>query len=163
MNWPGLLREYLYVCTQFVWKCLMRALHTEHRWLVWRVALWRFRLYFTNVDMVPTGPKHKKKSPYKRQKSAIRKQAVRKRLKLYRQAGGKCQLCHCKVSGRKVQIHHVLPIDHFPELGADERNLMIVCPDCHREIHQNPFLNARLIKQRARKLGVKYKKVYSRM
>ena len=84
MNRTGLLREYLYVCTQFVWKCLMRALHAEDRWLVWQLKLWRFRL----------------------------------------------------------------------------RNLMIVCPDCHQEIHHNPFLNARLIKQRARKLGVKYKKVY---
>ena len=72
MNWPGLLREYLYVCTQFVWKCLMRALHTEDRWLVWQLKLWRFRLYFTNVDMRPTGPRHKYRSPYRQQKKAIR-------------------------------------------------------------------------------------------
>jgi len=156
------LREMLYMWSEKVWAFLMWALRTEDRWLVWHLKMWRFRFYFTNVDMIPNGPKKKYRSPYRQQKKSIRRQAVKKRRRLYREAGGKCQLCHCKVSGSKVQIHHVLPIDHFPELGADMRNLMVVCPACHQEIHQNPFLNARLIKQKARKMGVKYKKVYSR-
>ena len=163
MNKVSLIHEYLYIWSLKVWERLMSALHTENRWLVWCLKLWWFRFYFTNVDMRPNGKENKLKTPYSRRKASARKEAQRKRLTVFRNADGKCQICHCNVSGHKMQIHHVLPIDHFPELGSDIRNLMAVCPDCHKEIHQNPFLNARLIKQRARKMGVKYKKVYSRM
>ena len=59
------------------------------------------------------------------------------------------------------QIHHVLPYGRFPELARDERNMMCLCKDCHREVHNNPYYNIRLQEEKGEELGIDIKRYYS--
>jgi hypothetical protein len=34
------------------------------------------------------------------------------------------------------------------------KNMLFVCHKCHREIHNNPWLNIRLMKEKADELGI---------
>lgn len=69
----------------------------------------------------------------------------------------------CDVCGKEgsVVIHHVLPYSKFPQFEKDFRNLMLVCPDCHHKIHNNPFLESRMICDKAKELGVDISEVYN--
>jgi 5-methylcytosine-specific restriction endonuclease McrA len=49
---------------------------------------------------------------------------------------GKCENC-----GRKdnLQVHHLFSRKFLP-LRYDPRNILILCPACHFNFHQNPLL-----------------------
>lgn len=69
---------------------------------------------------------------------------------------GYCPLCGKAVTDPdEVQIHHVLPVSKFPELKDDRRNMMVVCVGCHRDIHIDPWLNIRMMRDKAEALGVR--------
>ena len=59
-----------------------------------------------------------------------------------------------------MELHHVLPWARFPELRASSRNMLLLCHNCHKEIHCNPFLNIRLMEQKAAELGINLKERY---
>lgn len=48
-----------------------------------------------------------------------------------------CQVC--KDSGgvtlTKLIVHHIKPLEYYPDLGLDEDNLLTVCHSCHNSIH----------------------------
>ena len=47
-----------------------------------------------------------------------------------------CQ--ECKRYGRireAKHVHHVFPIEHYPELALDRRNLISLCQQCHNAMH----------------------------
>jgi hypothetical protein len=52
-------------------------------------------------------------------------EAVRNR---YLQAHTACEACG---SGKKLNVHHVLPFEYFPEKELDDGNLITLCRDCH--------------------------------
>lgn len=44
----------------------------------------------------------------------------------------------CKRYGKSVQattIHHVKPLEHYPELRLDNNNLISLCSKCHDKMH----------------------------
>lgn len=48
----------------------------------------------------------------------------------------RCQLC--KRYGRMVQatmVHHIKPLDEYPELGLVNSNLISLCDSCHNKQH----------------------------
>jgi 5-methylcytosine-specific restriction endonuclease McrA len=47
---------------------------------------------------------------------------------------GCCEICG---SIKKLQVHHILPRCSNPELNLDKDNLMVLCEDCHKKIHEN--------------------------
>ncbi|MBQ8191133.1 MAG: hypothetical protein IJZ45_05155 [Bacteroidaceae bacterium] len=53
-----------------------------------------------------------------------------------------------------------MPYGRFPELVRDERNMMCVCNDCHRKIHNNPYYNIRLQEEKGKEIGIDIKEVY---
>jgi 5-methylcytosine-specific restriction endonuclease McrA len=71
------------------------------------------------------------------------------RRRVYRRSGGCCVMCLAKIGlslerahpalARGVfvracaQIHHVLPVQHFPDLERCEANMVGVCAACHDE------------------------------
>ena len=66
-------------------------------------------------------------------------------------------LGHCELCGRqseRMEGHHVLPYAQFPELDRNIDNLMLLCHWCHHRIHTNPFMNIRLMRQKADVFGV---------
>lgn len=69
----------------------------------------------------------------------------------------------CEICGKKeehLNIHHILRWANFPELRTDERNFMCLCNDCHNAIHDNPFLECKMIRKKAKELGYNVKDLY---
>lgn len=87
-------------------------------------------------------------------KTGLMANAHKKKPTLYERQGGCCWLCRRPLEQKRMQIHHVLPLVLYPELGSKDDNLMLLCPECHRHIHQNALLSANLIRERAVLLGV---------
>jgi len=70
------------------------------------------------------------------------------RRKIYSRARQKCQFPRCSELGSKrLDIHH---IDMDPSNSADEDNLIAVCPNHHREIHNNSDHTTRRVRSWAR-------------
>lgn len=73
---------------------------------------------------------------------------------------------HCQICGKKIdkfghsQLHHILSWWRFPQFETDERNLMILCRDCHNNIHKEPFVQTKMIKEKADELGINLKEYY---
>lgn len=44
----------------------------------------------------------------------------------------KCEVCG---TNRQLQVHHILPRFSNPELAMDLENLMVLCRECHVNIH----------------------------
>ena len=44
-----------------------------------------------------------------------------------------CEICG---SSSFLHVHHILPRSSNPELAMDIENLMVLCEECHKEIHK---------------------------
>ena len=74
--------------------------------------------------------------------------------RLYKEHDGRCPHCGRKFGQDAMEMHHVLPYARFQDLINDERNMILLCHDCHKEIHCNPWRNIRLMEQKASELGI---------
>lgn len=67
---------------------------------------------------------------------------------------------HCQICGKKIemyghsQVHHILSWWRFPQYETDERNIMLLCRDCHNHIHKEPFLQVGMIEEKCKELGI---------
>ena len=75
--------------------------------------------------------------------------------------GGKCPICGKEFEWDEMELHHVLPWCRFPELRSNRANLMLLCTNCHKEIHCDPFKNIRMMKEKADELGVNLEDRYA--
>ena len=60
----------------------------------------------------------------------------RKRAGILRRDGYACR--YCKRFGRMreaTEVHHIKPVDEFPELAFDDANLVSLCHACHNAQH----------------------------
>ena len=114
-----------------------------------------FGIYFT-ISSVPV--KSRKRVRYEKGLSG-RLSRLRKRL--YNEQDGVCPMCGGKFEFRSMELHHILPMARFPELGIEKRNILFLCHDCHGSIHNDPFLNISLMESKARELGVQLNEVYN--
>ena len=78
----------------------------------------------------------------------------------YKLQNGCCPHCGQHFTFREMEVHHVLPWSRFPELRAMEKNMLVLCHKCHKEIHCNPWLNIRLMKEKAAELGIDLRERY---
>jgi len=46
---------------------------------------------------------------------------------------GYCEICK---SNNMLEIHHILSRSKFPELSMDKENLIVLCQQCHKKIHE---------------------------
>lgn len=100
----------------------------------------------------------------KRRHDAETKQEKRDRFRNWKKpllvaADYRCQLCG-KQMKTGLHLHHVLPYARFPELEFDNRNILVLCNECHREIHTNPFLEAKMIERKAEDMDIDLEEVY---
>jgi 5-methylcytosine-specific restriction endonuclease McrA len=61
---------------------------------------------------------------------------MRKKARVLRRDKYLCQ--DCKRYGRKkpaALVHHIKPLEEYPELGLDENNLVSLCDACHNKRH----------------------------
>ena len=79
---------------------------------------------------------------------------VENKRKLYERQGGRCPYCGQPFEYEAMELHHVLPLARFPELGQSIRNGIMLCHKCHKEVHLNPWRNIELMKAKAEELGI---------
>lgn len=79
----------------------------------------------------------------------------------FKRQGGACPMCGHSFGYRQMECHHVLPWGRFPEYRMKAENIMMLCHDCHKEIHCNPFLNIRMMRDKAAEIGVDLTSRYS--
>ena len=72
----------------------------------------------------------------------------------YKMQQGTCPLCGETFPLEYMQLHHILPWSRFPDFRGTKKNHLLICKDCHKEIHSNPFLNIRLQQAMAAELQV---------
>lgn len=84
------------------------------------------------------------------------------KMKHHKRNNGRCPICGCSIAIERSELHHVLPYARFSDLVNDERNTMLLCHDCHREIHCNPFQNVKLMEAKAAELGIDLDERYNR-
>lgn len=119
-----------------------------------RLKLGRLYFYISNCRM--------KKRPIRdlMYNGATKHHIVENKRKLYEQQGGKCPHCGQPFEYEQLELHHILPLSRFPELGQSIRNGVMLCHCCHMEIHFNPWKNIELMKAKADELGIDLKERY---
>lgn len=80
--------------------------------------------------------------------------------KLYEQQDGKCPHCGKPFEYDKMELHHILPLARFPELGITKENGVMLCHTCHKEVHCNPFLNIQMMQKKAVEFGIDLRERY---
>lgn len=57
----------------------------------------------------------------------------------------KCQMCGKSLEYQECELHHIIPLSMDKSLMDSLDNMMLLCNECHRAIHCNPFLNVSVI------------------
>ena len=78
----------------------------------------------------------------------------------YKQLKGVCPMCGKHFEINWMELHHVLPWRKFPEYRTKKANHMLLCHDCHKEVHCNPYLDIKLQEEKAREFGIDLKTIY---
>lgn len=80
----------------------------------------------------------KKRSPSEERWRNHRAFRQRAQLTLVRRQEGCCAKCGRKLFGDNGfgEMHHVLPVSERPDLALDLDNLVLLCHDCHVELHR---------------------------
>lgn len=85
------------------------------------------------------------------------------REQLFEQQGHRCH--HCGQEGntfKDLEAHHVLPWGRFPELRCKRENIVLLCHRCHKEVHNNPYLEIAMMEAKAKELGIDIDEHYDR-
>lgn len=90
----------------------------------------------------------------------VQDHCVENKRKLYERQGGKCPHCGQPFDYEAMELHHVLPLSRFPELGQSIRNGIMLCHRCHKEVHCNPWRNIQMMKEKAKEMGIDLKERY---
>ena len=90
----------------------------------------------------------------------VQDHCVENKRKLYERQGGKCPHCGQPFDYEAMELHHVLPLSRFPELGQSIRNGIMLCHRCHKEVHCNPYLNIQMMEDKAKEMGIELKDRY---
>ena len=80
--------------------------------------------------------------------------------KLYERQQGICPECGQHFAINQMEYHHILPWARFPELRGSIRNAVMLCHNCHKEVHCNPWRNIAMMKKKAEELGIDLKERY---
>lgn len=55
---------------------------------------------------------------------------------LLAQRGNKCELCGHGGDEKYLELHHIKPVAECPDLAKDPDNVMLLCNECHKQIHK---------------------------
>jgi len=79
-----------------------------------------------------------------------------KRNVILKRDGYKCVECNRRnITKPATMVHHINPVDKYPELFLDNNNLISLCDECHNKMHDRKH-------KTLSKLGRKYQKLYYR-
>ena len=123
------------------------------------IKKWRaFGLWFAVSN---TRLKRRDVRDFKYMEGHTQKQMCEIKGRIYKRNGGCCPMCGKPFDISKLENHHVLPYGRFPELSKKAANIELLCHRCHREIHNNPYLNIQMMERKAKELGVDIKEHYT--
>lgn len=80
--------------------------------------------------------------------------------KLYERQDCRCAHCGQYHNLSDLEYHHILPLARFPEYANSIRNGVLLCHNCHKEVHINPFWNGVLIVKKCIELGIDVREKY---
>lgn len=80
--------------------------------------------------------------------------------KLYQRQQGKCPMCGKPYKLEQLENHHCLPVSRFPQLRCSITNMVLLCHNCHKEVHCNPWREIQMITDKAQELGIDLTKYY---
>ena len=120
----------------------------------WKVFGWYFTI--SNCRVKRRNDRDQRHTDYAGEK------LYRIKMKQLKANGFRCPLCGRHITFATAQLHHILPFARFSDLRNDERNMLLLCRDCHTEIHINPFQNIKLMEEKADELGIDLDERYDR-
>lgn len=82
-----------------------------------------------NEELEPITPKNDVKTSKLR--NTIAMNTLKKKVK---QRDSACQCCGSDGKGH-LEVHHIMPLSKYPDLGLDEMNLITLCQKCHKLYH----------------------------
>lgn len=125
----------------------------KHFKKMWKIGGWR--LYLTHNFRL----KNSQKRDQHRNHSGI----VQVKEMLWKKHNGCCECCGMTIDKFcHSQVHHILSWWRFPQFETDERNLMLLCCDCHHHIHKSAFLDLKMQIQKAKELGINLYDYYNK-
>ena len=65
-----------------------------------------------------------------------RKVLQKKKLLLYKQQDGCCEMCGRHFGTESLEIHHLVGVSENPGLALAFSNLVLLCHECHVAVHQ---------------------------
>lgn len=116
--------------------------------MYYRIKLFgNYNIYISNIRL-----KKRPKKPFDGNLKSWRKHYIKP---LIEKTGNHCMICgkYHKYLG----VHHILPRDTYPELMRCRENLIFICEECHKRIHQNPYINLPMMLKKMKQLGVENK------
>ena len=123
----------------------------KHFKKMWKIGGWR--LYLTHNFRL--------KNSQSRDQDRNHNGIVKVKDSLWKKHNGCCQICGKQIEKYSAsQVHHILSWWRFPQYEKDERNLLLLCRDCHSHIHKDPFVETRMIIEKAKELNVNLKDYY---
>lgn len=120
----------------------------------WRIGWYkkfrigRFYLYISNCRLKRRPIRDLLRNDY------VKDHLLSNKGKLYERQEGICPHCGQHFEKNQMELHHVLPVSRFPELGQSIRNNILLCHACHKDVHCNPFKNIKMMEAKAKELDV---------
>lgn len=62
----------------------------------------------------------------------------KKKLLLYKQQCGCCELCGRHFGTESLEIHHLIGVKENPGLALSTKNMVLLCHECHVSVHRDP-------------------------
>lgn len=67
-----------------------------------------------------------------------RKALQKKKLLLYKQQCGRCEMCGRHFGTESLEIHHLIGVKENPGLALSTKNMVLLCHECHVSVHRDP-------------------------
>lgn len=126
----------------------------------WRSS-WSHRLRIFGIYLYISNVRMKKRSRRDLEYTGVCETiSVKNRQTLYKRQGGVCPYCGKPFGYQRLELHHILPVSRFPGLKTSIRNVVLLCHDCHREVHIDPWKNIRMMEEKAEELGIDLTEYY---
>lgn len=137
-------RKVPYISHRIVW---------QKQWYI-KLRIGRLYFYLSNCRM--------KRRPVRDMiyTNNVQDRCVLNKQKLYERQGGCCPHCGQAFGYDVMELHHVLPLSRFPELGKSIRNGIMLCHKCHKEIHNNPYKEIAMMEAKAKELNINIRDYY---
>lgn len=94
----------------------------------------------------------KKVNPFYKTQAWLKCRAV-----ILKRDGYRCQSCkrrNPKIPVPANTVHHIKPLDEYPELALDEDNLESICPSCHNKEHPEKGFGRKKEKKQRKSLKI---------